>query len=90
MGVRIAPQNLWTMALDGKHGIGRSWEVLNDFRNLGCDVIGVQETRRSGQLIFVEAGYNVYCGGESGDEDGRNGQSGVGIAVKQALGTQTQ
>ena len=25
------------------------------------DVIGVQKTHRIGQLVFVEAGYTVYC-----------------------------
>ena len=65
------------MAVDGKRGIGRAWEVLSTYRKLGCDVIGIQETRRSGQsILFVEAGYTVYC-------------SGVGLAVKQTFGTQT-
>ena len=49
--------------------IGRAWEeALSALRKLGCYVIGIQETRRGGQSIFVEAGYTVYCSGESGGE----------------------
>ena len=56
---------------------------------LGCDVIGIQETRRSGQTIFEGAGYTVYCSGEIGDESQKQGQGEVGLAVKQTSGTQT-
>ena len=66
--VCIATHNVRTVAVDGKHGIGGAWEVLSALRILGCDVIGIQETRRSGQSIFVEAGYTVYCSDESGGE----------------------
>ena len=53
-------------------------------RRLGCDVIGLQETRRSGHSVFSQAGYLVYCSGEEcGDENGgRKGQGGVGLAVR--------
>ena len=63
--VCIATHNVRTTAVDGKHGIGRAWEVLSALRKLGCDVIGIQETRRSGQSVFEEAGYTVYCSGET-------------------------
>ena len=33
-----------------------------------CGVIDIEETRRRGQSIFVEAGCMVYCSGESGGE----------------------
>ena len=85
----MATHNVRTMAVDGKHGIGRAWEVLSALRKLGCYVIGIQETRRSGQSIFVEAGYTVYCSVESGGESQKKGQGGVGLAVKQTLGTHT-
>lgn len=63
--------------------------MLYAFIKLGCDVIGKQETHSSEQLISVEAGYTGYCGGESGNNDERNRQGRVGLAVKEALGTQT-
>ena len=48
----------------------------------GCDVIGLQETRRSGHSAFSQARYLVYCSGECGAENGgKKGQGGVGLAV---------
>ena len=71
-GVCIATHNVRTMAVHGNHGIGRVWEVLSTFGNLGCDVIGIQETRRSGQSVFEEAGYTLYCSSEScGESQGK-------------------
>ena len=67
----------------------RAWQVPSAFGKLGCDVIGAQETRRSGQSIFVEAGYTVYYSGESGGESKNKGQGRVGLAVKQTFGTKT-
>ena len=50
---------------------------------MGCDIIGLQETRRSGHSAFSQAGYVVYCSGECGDENGgKKGQGGVGLAVR--------
>ena len=45
----IATHNVRTMAVDGKHGVGRAAEVLDVYQEMGCDIIGLQETRRSGQ-----------------------------------------
>ena len=56
------------MTVDGNHGIGRAWDVMSAFGKLGRDVIGIQETRRSGQSIFAQARYTVYCSGESEGE----------------------
>ncbi|CAN0411908.1 unnamed protein product, partial [Ascophyllum nodosum] len=53
---------------------------------MGCDIIGLQETRRSGQSAFVQAGYAVYCSRESGGEgEGNKGQGGVGLAVRTSI-----
>ncbi|CAM9834381.1 unnamed protein product, partial [Ascophyllum nodosum] len=53
---------------------------------LGCDVIGLQETRRSGYSAFSQAGYLVYCSGECGDENGgKKGQGGLGVAVRTSI-----
>ena len=57
------------------------------YDRLGCDVIGLQETRRSsGQSAFSQASYLVYCSGECGDENrGKKGQGGVGLAVRTSI-----
>ena len=55
------------MTVDGTHGVGRALDVLSVYDRLGCDVIGLQETRRSGYSAFSQAGYLVYCSkGECG------------------------
>ena len=58
--------------------------VLSVYDRLGCDVIvGLQETRRSGHSAFTQARYLVYCSGDcGGDNDGKKGQGGVGLAVR--------
>ena len=72
--------------MDGKHEVGRALDVLSVYDRLGCDVIGLQETRRSGHSAFSQAGYLVYCSGEYGDENGgKKGQGGVGLAVKTSI-----
>ena len=75
------------MAVDGKHGPGRAVEVLDVYQEMGCDIIGLQETRRSGQSALRRAGYYVvYCSGESGgDGEGKKGQGGVELAVRKSI-----
>ena len=84
--ITVATHNVRTMAVDGKHGVGRALDVLSVYDRLGCDVIGLQETRRSGHSAFSQAGYVVYCSGECGDENGgKKGQGGVGLAVRTSI-----
>ena len=72
--------------MDGTHGVGRALYVLSEHDRLGCDVIGLQETHRSGHSAFSQAGYLVYCSGECGDENGgKKGQGGVGLAVRTSI-----
>ena len=40
----IVTHNVRTMAVDGKHGVGRAVEVLGVYQDMGCDIIGLQET----------------------------------------------
>ena len=65
-GIAVATHNVRTMAVDGTHRVGRALDVLSEYDRLGCDVIGLQETRRSGHSAFSQADYLVYCSGESG------------------------
>ena len=81
--IAVATHNVRTMAVDGTHGVGRALDVLSLYDRLGCDVIGLQETRRSGHSAFSQAGYLVYCSGECGGENGgKKGQGEVGLAVR--------
>ncbi|CAN0397335.1 unnamed protein product [Ascophyllum nodosum] len=74
------------MAVDGKHGVERVAEVLDVYQEMGCDIIGLQKTRRSGQSALLQAGYVVYCSAESGgDEEGKKGQGGVGLDVRKSI-----
>ena len=47
------------MAVDTTHGVGRELDVSSVYNRLGCDVIGLQETRCSGHSDFSKAGYLV-------------------------------
>ena len=82
----VATHNVRTMAVDGTHGVGRALDVLSVYDRLGCDVIGLPETRRSGQSAISQAGYLVYCSGECGGENGgKKGQGGVGLAIRNSI-----
>ena len=82
----VATHHVRTMAVDGTHGVGRALDVLSVYDRLGCDVIGLQETRRSGHSAFNQAGYLVYCSGEcDGENDGKKGQGRVGLAVRTSI-----
>ena len=84
--IAVTTHNVRTMAVDGTHGVGRALDVLRVYDRLGCDVIGLQETRRSGHSAFSQAGYLVYCGGECGGENGgKKEQGGVGLAVRTSI-----
>ena len=82
----IATNNVRTMAVDRKHSVGRTAEVLGVYQEMGCDIIGLHETRRSGQSALLQAGYTTYCGGESGgDGEGKKDQGGVRLAVLKSI-----
>ena len=70
----------------GTHGVGQALDILSVYDRLGCDVIGLQETRRSRHSAFSQAGYLVYCSGECGGAiGGKKGQDGVGLAVRTSI-----
>ena len=81
-----ATHNVRTMAVDETHGVRRARDVLSVYDRLGCDVIDLQETRRSGHSAFTQASYLVYCSGECGGENGeKKGQGGVRLAVRTSI-----
>ena len=50
----IATHNVRTMAVDGKHGVGRAAEVLDVYQEVGCDIIGLQERGVVASLFFFK------------------------------------
>ena len=84
--ITVATHNVRTMVVDGTHEVGRALDVLSVYDRLGCDVIGLQETRRSGHSAFSQTGYLEYCSGKCGGENrGKKGQGGVGLAVRTSI-----
>ena len=77
--ITVATHNVRTMAVEGKHGVGRALDALSVYDRLGCDVVGLYS-------IFSQASYLVYCSGECGDEKGeKKGQGGVGLDVRTSI-----
>ena len=77
--------NIRSLSLTGRRGIaGHADVLLQKCKMLGCDVIGLQETRRPGRTEFDAAGYRVFCSGKDGSS-GRAGQHGVGLTVKESI-----
>ena len=84
--ITVATHNVRMMTVDETHGVGRALDVLNVYDRLGCDVIGLQETRRSGYSAFIQASDLVYCSDECGGENGgKKAQGGVGLAVRTSI-----
>ena len=82
--LNVATWNVHSLSLTGRRGAGHAEVLLQKCKVLGCDVIGLQETRRPGRTDFAAAGYRVFCSGVDGSI-GRAGQYGVGLAVKEPI-----
>ena len=82
--LNVATWNVRSLSFTGRRGAGHAEALLQKCKVLGCDVIGLQETRRPGRTEFAAAGYRVFCSGEDGST-GRAGQHGVGLAVKESI-----
>ena len=84
LAATLATYNVRILAVNGKNGYGHDERVLAEGRQLGCDSIVLQETRRSGSTTFRGAGYRVFCSGQE-KTAARQGLYGVGLAVKGSL-----
>ena len=82
--LNVVTWNVRSLSLTGRRGAGHAEVLLQKCKVLTCDIIGLQETRRSGQTEFAAAGYRVFCSGVDGSS-GRAGQHGVGLAVKESI-----
>ena len=58
--------NVRTLAFNGKNSFDHAEEILELCRQIECDFVGLQKTRRAGQNGFTSAGYTVYCSGAGG------------------------
>ena len=77
--------NVRTQAFNGKNGLAHAEEILEVCRQKGCDIVGLQETRRARQNGFKAAGYAVYCNGSGGGVTEAKGQHGVGLAIMKSI-----
>ncbi|CAB1117139.1 unnamed protein product [Ectocarpus sp. CCAP 1310/34] len=78
--------NVRTLACSGRNPIGHNvMTVMQICSATGCDVIGLQETRRAGQGSIAHDGYVIiWSGARAGTKDKR-GVHGVGIVIKEAM-----
>ena len=81
----VGTVNVRTLTGNGKNGIGYSEVILKVWQELGCNVIGFQETKRDGQSTFTTAGYTVFRSGADGSKYERKGTYSVGLAVRESI-----
>ena len=79
----VATYNVRTLAVIGRNGYGHAECVLAKARQLGCDFVGLPETRRGGKTEFSTAGYRVFCSEQ--ETGGRQGLHGVGLAIRETI-----
>ena len=77
--------NVRTTVVNGVNGIGHINTLLRTRAVKGCDVIGLQETKRDGTFKILASGHRVFfCGGCSMVK-GRKGQHEVGLAIEENI-----
>ena len=69
----FGPFNVRTTVLKGVNGIGHIDVLLRICAAKGCNVVGLQETKRDGISEIVAAGYRVYFSGDYSGVKGRKG-----------------
>lgn len=73
-----------TLAFKVRNGIGHR-EVFHQIcQELGCDVIGLQETRRDG-YTFTAVGRTCFFSGPDTAKHDRKGIHGIGLAVRESI-----
>ena len=77
--------NVRIEAFNGVNGIGHIDVILRICAAKGCDVIGLQETKRDGISEIVAAGYRVYFNGYCTGVRGKKGQHGVRLVIKEEI-----
>ena len=77
--------NVCIAAVNGVNGIGHTDTLLRTCAAKGCDVIGLQETKRDGTFEISASGYRVFFSGDCRMVKGGKGQYGVGLAIKEEI-----
>ena len=77
--------NVRAAAVNGVNGIGRIDNLLRTCAAKGCDVIGLEESKRDGTSEISAFGYRVFFSGDCTTVEGRKGQHGVGLAIKEEI-----
>ena len=77
--------NVRTAAVNGVCGIGHIDTLLRTCAANGCDVIGLQETKRDGTPEISASGYRVCFNGDCSMVKDRKEQHGVGLAIKEEI-----
>ena len=81
----LGTYNVRTLAFKGTNSIGHTELILKTCEDTGCDIKGLQEVRRNGQGAFTAAGNVVFCSGADEGKDGKKGNHGVGLAVRERI-----
>ena len=74
--------NVRTAAVNGVDCIGYIDTLLRLCAAKGCDVIGLQETKRDETFEIVASGYRGFFSGDRSEVKGRKGRHGVELAIK--------
>ena len=77
--------NVRTAAVNDVNGIGHVDTLLRTCATKGCDVIGLQETKRDGTSEISASGYRVFLSGDCSMVKGRKGHHGVVLAIKEDI-----
>ena len=77
--------NVRTAAVNGVNGISHIDTLLRTCAVKGCDVIGLQETKRDGTYEISASGCRVFFSGDCSMVKGRKGQHGVGLQIKEKI-----
>ena len=77
--------NVRTAAVNGVNGIGHIDALLRTCAVKGCDVIGLQETKRDRTSEISAFGYRVFFCGDCSMVKGRKGQHEAGLAIKEKI-----
>ena len=77
--------NIRIGAVNYVNGISHINTLLRPCAARGCDVIGLQETKRNGSSEIVVSGYRVYFSCDCSGVKGRKGQHVVGPEIKEEI-----
>ena len=72
-------------AVNDVNGIEHFNVLLRPCTAKGCDVTGLQETKRERTSKIVASGYRVFFSCDCNKVKGRKGQHGVGLAIKEEI-----